>query len=562
MFTVKKFLALPAFHEFEVIAGNQGLNNIISSVNIMDNPDALDWFSPGELLLTSGYFFKDSSQVQNRVVTQLENINCPALCIKPHQYLGIIPQNIILLADQFNLPVIKLPYGMSFSKIADIIRGEISDNYDIINRESLDIHKAFFDISLQGGGISKISQSLSEMISNPVIFMDKYFNIIDLYDMEENPYPIKNIFNGNLDKNILNEDYINSLPPNFEQLQKPLARRLHINNQAIDTVITSVYIQNIHYGYILVWKTIKELSNIDYITLEHSTMSFALERIRTNEVTRTKNRVRRDFLHDIFLGKITDIENMRYLCDIHRINMELSYVPMILNLDFLGYEGCDFIEKKKYEDTKILEVLNFLDKSNNNSEYIIHSLSIQSQIIILIGFDKEKVNANIESTKLFCSETIRTLENNLDGIKIYAGIGGISNHLIDLHHYYNQAMEALRLARKSPGNNRVRHFNDFIVHHFLENNIDEIKMRKFFDHSLGSLYKYDKENDAELLETLETWIESNYNIAKTSRQLFTHRNTILYRIDRISDILNTDLEDPNELLKFHLALKIFRLLEI
>ena len=52
MLTVRKFLELPAFQELKIVSGFQGLDNVISSVNIMDNPDALDWFSPGELLLT------------------------------------------------------------------------------------------------------------------------------------------------------------------------------------------------------------------------------------------------------------------------------------------------------------------------------------------------------------------------------------------------------------------------------------------------------------------------------------------------------------------------------
>lgn len=75
MLTVRKFLELPVFSEFKIVSGINGLDNVISSVNIMDNPDALDWFSPGELLLTSGYFFKDSVEMQNQVVRQLRSIN-------------------------------------------------------------------------------------------------------------------------------------------------------------------------------------------------------------------------------------------------------------------------------------------------------------------------------------------------------------------------------------------------------------------------------------------------------------------------------------------------------
>lgn len=562
MLTVNKFLELPAFHEFKIVAGTKGLDNIISSVNIMDNPDALDWFSPGELLLTSGYFFKDSSEIQSRVVRQLRSINCPALCIKPKRYLGNIPQNIILLADQLNLPVIELPYGIPFSKISNIIREEISGNYDIVNKKSLDIHKSFFSISLQGGGVSKIAQSLSEMISNPVILLDKYFNIVNWWDIKENPYPIKKYLTNNSNNIVLDAKYLSSLPPEFELLQKPLERQLNIGDHTIDTVISSVYIQHIHYGYVLVWKTVKELSDIDYIALEHSTMSFALERIRNNEIERAKNRVRRDFLDELLMGKITDVENLEYLCDIYRINMNLSYVPMVFSLEFYGHEEYDLIEKKRYQDEKVLEILKFLDSLGENRPYVVHSLSIHGQIILLIGFKRDTFEGLVQPTKNICMEIVEEIESNLNGITIYAGIGGISSNLMDLHHYFNQAMEALRLTNKSPSHKKICHFNDFVVHQFLEENVSPIEMRKFFESALGSLYKYDKENDTDFIHTLQVWIENNFNIAKTSRQLYTHRNTVLYRMDKISNILNSDLKDANELLKYQLALKIYKLLEL
>jgi len=216
---------------------------------------------------------------------------------------------------------------MPFSKISDVIRAELSGNYDILNKKSLDIHQAFFKISLEGGGVSKISKALSEMISNPVILMDKFFNIINWSDRVENPYPLKDYLSNDSGSTILDTKYISSLPLEFELLQKPLARQLDLPGHTIDTLITPVYIQNIHYGYILVFKTVKEFSDIDYVALEHSTMSFALERIRNNEIERTKNRIRRDFLDELLMGKITDIDNLKYLCDLHRININLSYTP-------------------------------------------------------------------------------------------------------------------------------------------------------------------------------------------------------------------------------------------
>ena len=126
MLTINQFLKIPEFNEFKLVThtSEASLENSISAVNIMDNPDAIDWFSPGELLLTSGYFVKDDFAKQKIAMHKLKNINCPAICIKPHQYLKTISEEMIALAEVLDLPIIELPYGLSFSKITHIIRSD------------------------------------------------------------------------------------------------------------------------------------------------------------------------------------------------------------------------------------------------------------------------------------------------------------------------------------------------------------------------------------------------------------------------------------------------------
>lgn len=163
MLTIKQFLKIPEFNDFKLVTktSEASLENEISAVNIMDNPDAIDWFSPGELLLTSGYFVKDNFSKQKAAMHKLKNINCPALCIKPHQYLKIISQEMIDLANSLDLPIIELPYGLSFSKITHIILSEIIESSSISNKRALTLHQEFFSLSLNGGGVEKISETLA-----------------------------------------------------------------------------------------------------------------------------------------------------------------------------------------------------------------------------------------------------------------------------------------------------------------------------------------------------------------------------------------------------------------
>ena len=112
MLTVNDLLHLEPFKEFKMISGFEGIHNRISSVNIMDNPNALDWFAPEEVLISSGYFFQDDENMQEKILRQLKLINCPALIIKPFSYLGKVPDNMLTLSNELQLPIIEMPYGI------------------------------------------------------------------------------------------------------------------------------------------------------------------------------------------------------------------------------------------------------------------------------------------------------------------------------------------------------------------------------------------------------------------------------------------------------------------
>ena len=75
---------------------------------------------------------------------------------------------------------------------------------------------------------------------------------------------------------------------------------------------------------------------------------------------------------------------------------------------------------------------------------------------------------------------------------------------------------------------------------------------------LLDLQKSDKVQNTEYMKTLRVYLEHNLNTVQSAKALFIHRSTFLYRLERIKSILETDLEDPDELFYLNLS---FRLLE-
>jgi purine catabolism regulator len=70
----------------------------------------------------------------------------------------------------------------------------------------------------------------------------------------------------------------------------------------------------------------------------------------------------------------------------------------------------------------------------------------------------------------------------------------------------------------------------------------------------------DEDYMSEMLRTLEAYFASNGQINDTAKELYIHRNTVLYRLEKIGEILNIDLKNTNHLLQLKLVLMFKRLI--
>jgi purine catabolism regulator len=81
-------------------------------------------------------------------------------------------------------------------------------------------------------------------------------------------------------------------------------------------------------------------------------------------------------------------------------------------------------------------------------------------------------------------------------------------------------------------------------------------MATFQDEALGSLIEYDQNHGADLIHTLEAFFAANCSPKEAASLLHVHRNTVLYRLERIADITGLDLNASDIRLRLHLALHV------
>ena len=74
---------------------------------------------------------------------------------------------------------------------------------------------------------------------------------------------------------------------------------------------------------------------------------------------------------------------------------------------------------------------------------------------------------------------------------------------------------------------------------------DTVTLKAFRHPALSLLSQYDQENNTELYHTLDVFLSCGCNIKLATEKLFIHRNSLSYRIKRISELSQIDLDDCN-----------------
>lgn len=121
---------------------------------------------------------------------------------------------------------------------------------------------------------------------------------------------------------------------------------------------------------------------------------------------------------------------------------------------------------------------------------------------------------------------------------------------------YHQACEALKLGKKSSSMNWCYRFNDYLLEYILEQSSRQFSPELLSSQKLLTLKKYDAANHTDFYHTLKTYLRLERNVLQTARELFIHRSTLFYRLERIQKIAKVNYDDPRERLILQLSFYI------
>ena len=91
---------------------------------------------------------------------------------------------------------------------------------------------------------------------------------------------------------------------------------------------------------------------------------------------------------------------------------------------------------------------------------------------------------------------------------------------------------------------------------------DPGELERFYDETVAPLAAYDEQYETELVSTIEAYLDNDGNVTPTADQLFTHRHTVRYRLERVKELSGHDITSTEGREKLGLGLKAMRVLGI
>ncbi|MBU5675327.1 PucR family transcriptional regulator ligand-binding domain-containing protein [Alkaliphilus sp. MSJ-5] len=542
--TVAEMILLKDLLGAKVLAGEGGLEQRITQINVMEVPDIVDWVHVGEFLLTTAFSIKEDITVLKGLIPRLKEKGVVGIGIKMKRYIERLPEDIINTANKYKFPIIEIPYKASYTDIMMPVLTEIISRQTSMLMKVEEIHNELIRVMLRGGSFKEILEGISHTIGNTVAIKDEIFDVVVAHGSKEKKYEIETkLKDEKLEESILNMTIVED----------------ELLGDRVNRIMVPIYVDERYYGYLAIWEDNKKLTSIEISSLESSIPVIALHILKKISIFEIESRHKVEFFDDLLSR---DEKRQQLAVDraaLFDFDRRLGYSALVISIK--NIKG--FVKETLNNSTFLYQlnskIMRIIDRLSRNKEAKFVYGNKSDQIIVLYGTDPTKSSAQVKKEVMsFANDIIKSVDEEIKEISISIGIGRFHKEPGHLWKSYNEATRSLQ-NKGVNYKSEYMHFDDLGIYRIFYLEEMESELHQFYRDTLEPLVVYDKEKSSELVKTLQMFFQYGGNLKKVSEEMFTHYNTIVYRMQRIKDITGMNLENPNDRLNLQVSFKIFEM---
>jgi PucR family transcriptional regulator, purine catabolism regulatory protein len=508
--TVRDLVRLALPPGSKVVAGEAGLSHQVTRVAALRaTPPAFSDLRGGEVALvsTAAAQLLDEQLTVARLVTRLLRVPVASIAVQ-----GELTPTDIAAAEEARLPLLSVPPGSDLREIEREVLRLLNDYDAQVERRGAQLYNLLTQKSLAGAGVPGLLELIAERTGQNVACYAP---------------------NGEL-----RAQWARGSARIALQALHPSARgELHLLGQH---VLVEQIGSTTTGGYLAIAGS--ELDGWDRLAVQQGSAALALELAKEQAVQAAEDRMRGDFIEAILAGRVSDPPALV------KRGQELGY-----NLE---QPHCVLVIAIENAQTAVLNRLgNLIQAELTRLRVAAPMAQRDGNVLCLIP----SVATSPRPREVAEQLRLRLLADYNQPVV------ALSNPAANLNEWpraLREAEQSLVLGRQLFGAERVLAFNDLGVYRLLLLLRDQPDLWTFYQETLAELAAYDTKQQSELLHTLEAYFNNLGNLRRTAEAIHVHRNTLLYRLERIQKISGKEhfLTSADEYFALWLALKVHRVL--
>jgi PucR family transcriptional regulator, purine catabolism regulatory protein len=513
--TVRETLAMEIFKDCRLLTGEAGLDNRVKNINILEILDDLSHLEPGEFLVTTAFNLSlQSSQQQLAMMEEFIDKKIAVLAIQTGIYLQEVPAPLVNKAKVFNLPIIELPADMSFRDIIRFLLKELLEketaNLDFrqkVNRQLMETYLA--------KGMLPMIATLSQIIQRPVYLYNALLQRLEA--------PAR--------------QYCTEARSLTAYLQRKNRGHLFKENDIIeicdysglaDQVLIPIRIGFETHGYLAAHG--RYFSGKELISLKQATSICLLELVKKDNALKSKSLEIKELMLNLLEGK--NPEECRSLLESLDLQTDTAYRALVISAtpgedkNPGSFDAINRIEHERMAQTLLLAI----------QDQKIPALTSLDEKNCLLSFVQSPEKPRYPNHRENYHPLIQKLQQDFPHRTFLMGVGNACSGIENIKTSYNEAFVALKAAQMglAKEKNGICRYDELGYLKLFMEITNMQALQSFYLETIAPLFDYDQKHDAELIPTLKTYMK-HLNMNKAAEELYVHRHTLKYRLNKIKE---------------------------
>ncbi|HHV13193.1 MAG TPA: PucR family transcriptional regulator [Clostridiales bacterium] len=251
----------------------------------------------------------------------------------------------------------------------------------------------------------------------------------------------------------------------------------------------------------------------------------------------------RGIMHSVFLSELLDrkIPNQR-IVKLRKEQLNWNDAPCLYVFTVFDNDATDFSNKAQILAYQLQHIL-------PNSRYAIYD----GKLVLLLQQNDEDISPFLEGGLVDeCLES-----NQLTGI-----LSNCFSNLLDIRKFYDQTLKVHELRQIISEQRNIYFYSDYMFYHIGQIISEAYDLKDFYHPALNKVMDYDAKNNTNFLDTLKEYLLHVDNPTLCAKNLYIHKNTFFYRMNKIRELFHLDFSNGMERMRLHLTLEFLKLAEL